>query len=121
MATVSKFCRTLSALFVIGSLVPAQSHARSWPEAGGWTIAEADDSCGMRDSFEGKGDTELTVVLNLDGSVGALITNTGWSAAEGEKYEMSWVLDEQQYDGINIGFGGRYAYRKGFIVKRPPK
>lgn len=117
MAKASKFCRRMGVPLVIAALIPAQSHAKSWPEAGGWTIAEGDDSCGMHDSFEGKGDTELTVVLNLDGSVGVLITNTGWSAVEGEKYEMSWVLDRQQYDGTNIGFGGRYAYRKGFVAK----
>lgn len=117
MAKAPKFFRRLSALIVLASLIPAHSHAKSWPAAGGWTIAEGDDSCGMHDSFEGKGDTELTVVLDLDGSVGAMITNTGWSAVEGEKYEMSWVLDGHQYDGTNIGFGGRYAYRKGFIGK----
>ena len=116
----SRLAQPLGLLILVALLTPAPSEAKSWPEAGGWTVAEADDSCGMHDSFEGKGDTELTVVLNLDGSVGAMVTNTGWSAVEGAKYEMSWELDGQQYDGTSIGYGGRYAYRKGFIAKFAP-
>jgi TonB family protein len=109
--------RLFSTILLAAALLPAELQAKSWPDAGGWSIGETDDSCAIFDSFEGKGETELFVFLYLDGSVGTSITNTGWSPTEGQKYEMSWVLNGQSYSGTNVGTGGKYAYRKGFVAK----
>lgn len=96
---------------------PTAASAKSWPDAGGWSIAEGETGCGIFSGFDGKGDTELTVLLNTDGSSGAMLTNLGWNAAEGEKYEIAWVLNGNRYEGTNFGTGRKYETRKGFVAQ----
>lgn len=90
------------------------AEARTWPSAGGWDIGEADDSCGMMMTYEGKGETELTLLKRLDGSVAMMVTNSGWSAVKGETYELSYHLNGTAWSGESFGIGDKYDVRKGF-------
>jgi TonB family protein len=98
-------------------LASQQGDARSWPDAGGWTVFENEDSCTTTSEFEGKGDTELAVTLYLNGDVMAYMTNTGWSAKSGEAYDLTWLLNGSEYTGKNVGLGKDYDSRKGFGAK----
>ncbi|MDZ3831343.1 MAG: energy transducer TonB [Sphingopyxis sp.] len=101
--------------------VPETAAARSWPETAGWTVFEGDDHCGVTMEYEGKGSSELSVGVNVDGGVIALLTNTGWSTSETESYEISWVLGDREYTGTSKGFGKSYEMRKGFGGKFGPE
>lgn len=103
--------------FMVAAVFATPASARSWPDAGGWDIVESDDSCYVSSEFEGKGDTQLTLVIYPDGQALAFMTNTGWTAKTGEEYVMSWVLNGSSYTGPNIGSGKEYDSRKGFGAK----
>lgn len=105
----------LAPLMMCAVATPSPGYARDWPDAGGWVITEVENGCGVFQEFEGKGDTQLLVVVNLDGTAAAMMTNTGWSAIKDGKYELSWHLNGSTYKGTAIGTGESYASRKGFI------
>lgn len=104
------------------SLVFAQTAAaRDWPKTAGWTIIEGDDECSIFSDFEGKGSTELLVMLNTDGTAAASLTNLRWSSAKGEKYDLRWKMNDYEYSGTAIGLGDRFDARRGFAAKFPGK
>lgn len=90
--------------------------ARGWPEAGGWSIGEADDSCGMMQTYEGKGETQLSLLISLSGSVGLVIENSDWSIVDGQKYDLDFVLNGSTYGGGAV-VGTAKGYKKGFVAK----
>jgi TonB family protein len=77
----------------------SNSYARTWPDAGGWTIAEANNGCYMTSEFEGAGDTELTLYLHIDGKQNILLENSNWSVTEGQKYPLRYLLNGSEYSG----------------------
>lgn len=94
---------------------PAQ--ARDWPSTAGWDIVEGDTFCGMMMDYDGKGSTQLLIGKNLDGSATVIVTNYGWSAQKGEKYDLSFHLDQHVFGpGKALGTGESYE-RKGFIAR----
>jgi len=96
---------------------PGTASARDWPKTAGWEVIEDTTSCAIWQDFEGKGSTELLIMLNLDGSASASLSNLDWSTAEGEKYELSWVLNGSVYTGPAFAIAKTYDVRKGFVAK----
>lgn len=93
------------------------AEARSWPTTAGWEVFEGDDYCGLGLDYEGKGETRLTVAKNLDGSALMIVTNYGWSAKKGEKYDLDFYVGMTKFSGgTSIGTGESYE-RKGFATK----
>lgn len=108
--------RKLLAMSISWALAISPAVARDWPDAGGWSIGEATDSCGMSQEYAGKGDTELTILIGLDGNVGLLIKNADWSPVNGQKYEMDYLLNGSSYGG-GAAVGVADSYKKGFVAK----
>lgn len=106
--------RQFWAAFLIGVALSTPAKAREWPKTAGWDIVQSESSCAIFEEYEGKGETNLLIVLNVDGSAGAMMTNYGWSAADDENYELSWIVNGSVYTGPAFGIGKRYETRKGF-------
>lgn len=102
---------------MIALMAPSYAHARSWPRTAGWEVIEDATSCAIWQDFEGKGSTELLVVLHVDGTASAALSNTGWSTADNEDYELSWIVNGSTYSGTAFGIGKSYEVRKGFGAK----
>jgi len=90
--------------------------ARDWPNAGGWAIGEGSEFCGMSSEYEGKGDTELMLMVGLDGNVIVSVKNSGWSPVEGQKYDLEFYLNGTSYGG-GAAVGDADGYKKGFVAK----
>lgn len=108
--------RKLVAICISGAMALSSAAARDWPDAGGWSIGEASDSCGMTQVYEGKGATDLTILVYLDGNVGLMVTNADWSPTDGQKYEMDYLLNNTSYGG-GAAVGVASGYKKGFVAK----
>lgn len=107
--------RKFVTMIISGALAISPACARDWPDAGGWSIAEGDDACGMMQDYEGKGETELLLFLNLDGKVVVSIKNSDWSAVDGQKYELEYFLNGKSYGG-GAAVGWATSYKKGFLA-----
>jgi hypothetical protein len=104
-----------AAAAAIALLAPASLvYAKSWQSPGGWEIYDDDDNCSIFREFEGKGATHLLLILFADGGSGASLTNTAWSTAKDEKYDLTWDVNGSVYTGTAFGLGDKYASRKGF-------
>ena len=97
-------------LFTLGA---TQLQARATPGAGGWEIMTGDDMCAMTQEFEGEGATQLLLGLYTNGKVAVLVTNTGWTTIESQKYEIVYVLNGAAFEG-GTSTGSRVGSRKGF-------
>lgn len=107
--------RAISWCWLMVVLVASPAYSRDWPDAGGWTVVETDGACGMSQTYEGKGESELLIWLDDDGDVGLSITNDLWSPVDGQKYEMDYFLNGKSYGGgAAVGSAGRY--KKGFVA-----
>lgn len=106
----------LTAVLATLTALGSTAEARSWPQAGGWDIAETDGGCGMGSEYEGSGETHLTVLLDADGDTFVVLTNSGWSTKEGEDYELTYILNGSSYSG-GISKGTKIEYRPGFLTK----
>lgn len=90
--------------------------ARDWPDAGGWSVVETDGACGMSQTYEGKGESELLIWLDEDGAVGLSISNDLWSPVDGQKYEMDYFLNGTSYGG-GSAVGSADGSKKGFLSR----
>lgn len=91
--------------------------ARDWPTTAGWDILEGEDYCAMHSEFEGKGDTELSLAKEIDGTAMVVLTNDDWSATKDQHYELTFFLDSTAFSGgTAIGVGDTYE-KKGFVTK----
>jgi len=106
--------RYFAAAAMFAAVAPA--YARDWPDAGGWTVVEGNDFCGMSSEYEGKGDTELLLMVDLDDDVIVSVKNSGWSPVDGQKYDLDFYLNGTSYGG-GSAVGDADGYRKGFIAK----
>jgi TonB family protein len=113
---VNRSCALLAASLLA---LPSPVAARDWPDAGGWSISQIEHACGLSMEYEGPGETNLHVVLGTDGIVILGVTNTGWSAKEGEEYELRFVLDGVEYSGGKAK-GTSLGLRPGFLTGMKP-
>lgn len=90
--------------------------ARDWPDAGGWSVVETEGACGMSQTYEGKGESELLIWLDEDGAVGLSISNDLWSPVDGQKYEMDYFLNGTSYGG-GSAVGSADGSKKGFVSR----
>ena len=102
----------LAATVALTAVNPAQ--ARDWPDADGWSIGEGTEYCGMKQEYEGKGDTELLLLLGFDGDVVISVKNSDWSPIDGQKYDLEFYLNGTGYGG-GSAVGDADEYKKGFI------
>lgn len=108
----------LTALLALA--VPTAATARTWPDAGGWTIAEGGDFCIMTSEFEGPGDSELYLTINADGLVLMADVNSAWSSQDGAVYkDITAVMGDTEYGGTDA-IGVEVNGKKGFLVKLSP-
>lgn len=108
-----------AALCALLVTMATSAHARDWPSAGGWDVAELSDSCGMVQEYEGKGETEVAILVDLSGDVALSAKNSDWSAVRGEKYEMDYLLNGTSYGG-GAAVGIVDTYKKGFVARFGP-
>lgn len=106
-----------AALGLAGFSAPVAATARDWPSAEGWDVVESDGVCGIAMTYSGKGSSELIVMLRPDGGVALQLTNTGWSASENERYDITWSFDEGGFTGPALGVGTPSDIRRGFFGK----
>ena len=97
---------------------PAVTEARTYADAGGWSIIELDDGCVMQMEFEGPGSTNLSVnVPSKPGGSWIMITNADWSSVKGQNYTgIVMSLNGMDYN-FPDALGTTFAAQKGFIVK----
>lgn len=94
--------------------------ARDWPETAGWDVFEFKDDCAIHSTFEGKGETELSLFLELNGDALLIATNSAWSIEEGEKADLTFVVNGSTYAGAaSVGVSRQYDSKKGFGAKFP--
>lgn len=102
-------------------LVSTGAEARTWPAAGGWDIVQGDDSCAITSEFQGPGDTELYLILNLDGSAILAVSNSQWSIQDKQELELSYHLNGTSYSGGKaVGITQSYI-KKGFVTRFGPE
>lgn len=108
-------------LLAAAALLSAQSAvARDWPETGGWTIVQGETMCAMSNEFEGPGDSELFIVMGVDGIILMTDVNSEWTSVEGEIYDdITAVMDGTVYGGSRA-VGAELDGKKGFTVKLDP-
>lgn len=69
--------------------------------------------------FDGPGATDLTLLQFVDGRVGMLVSNYDWSAKPDEKYEITYLLNDEGYAGESVGT--KIGIRNGFMGFFPPE
>lgn len=80
----------------------------------GWEVFRDNKSCGMTMDYDVPGETQMTVIKYAGGEIRIMITNTGWSARQGEPYDISYQLNGTAYGGAKaVGTADRA--RKGFV------
>lgn len=109
--------RVSNAVLLFATLAIAQpAEARDWPDAGGFTILEADEWCALTSEYKGPGESTLTVVIRRAGKPMVRVENYNWSAADGEKYEdISFRLNGKSYSG-GMAMGTKNEGRSGFMM-----
>lgn len=94
----------------------AVASPQNWGSVKGWDVFEADDGsyCGMVMSYEGKGSTNLSYAIEIEGSVLIAVTNYGWSTEKSKTYDLSFEFDKYTYDVVGVGLND--AVPKGFGI-----
>lgn len=105
---------TIFAIIALLFTIPATADSAGFGEAGGWTILKADDNCAMHQAFEGPGETELFLTKYANGELFIILTNSNWSAHDGGKYDLTYVIDRQQFGG-GLATGITSSMRNGFV------
>lgn len=106
--------RSLSVLSLL--TLSTSAAARPWPVTAGWEIAEAEGGCGMRQQYDGPGETDFTYILETDGDILIGAVNTGWSTHVGQHYQLRYVLNGAAYSGGN-SVGVHIGYKSGFATR----
>lgn len=114
MLTRGRLIAKLISAAAMLTLASAPAHAKSWQSPGGWEIHGDDDSCAVFREYEGKGATNLIVIMFAAGGSAASLTNTAWSSTKDELYELTWEVNGRVYSGSSFGLGEKYEARKGF-------
>jgi len=114
MRGIGEVTAALSALAFMA--IPAA--ARDWPQTSGWDVFEFDDDCAIHLTYEGKGETELTLFLNSDGSAFMAVANSAWTIEKGEKTDLTYLVNGNSYSGgPSIGVSDKYDTKKAFGSK----
>src|SRR5215217_7650910 len=100
---------------LLAASLPTIVHAKSWPSAGGWDVIQGDDHCAIHLEYEGPGDTELNVMLQLDGTVLLAMYNSNWTIKEDEKVELEYRLNGGSYGG-GKAVGLASSGKRGFVT-----
>ncbi len=98
-----------------GSILAENAAARDWSAPTGWTIAEATSGCGTVVKFEGTGNTELAIFLDIDGTVLLTAINDNWTSEEGKLYNLSFVIGTHVFNGNSVGYAREG--KRGFLTK----
>ena len=104
----------LIAAATMASMSSVPAYSKMWQSPGGWEIHDDDDNCAVFRQYEGKGATNLLVILFAAGGSAASLTNTAWSSSKDEEYELSWEVNGNVYRGSAFGLGEKFEERKGF-------
>ncbi|MBT2133944.1 hypothetical protein KK137_06320 [Croceibacterium sp. LX-88] len=68
----------------------------------------------MFDDYEGEGSTEVVLMIKDNpASTVLMITNSNWSAKDGERYELKYYLGDWVYTLESLGIE-QTSFRKGF-------
>jgi TonB family protein len=106
-----------TALLVLDWAQPVR--AREWPSAGGWDVVEGDDYCAITSEFEGPGDSELYVILQLDGKVIVSLSNNNWTIKEDDALELTFIVNGKAYGG-GKALGAPLSGKPGFVTQFEP-
>ncbi|WP_186728986.1 TonB family protein [Sphingomonas panacisoli] len=92
--------------------------ARDWPKTAGWDVIEGDDYCSIHMEFEGKGATELSLLLKTDNDIVLGMSNSGWSIADDQQEDLTFGVNGTVFSGgksVGIGdVGGKKAFVTSF-------
>ncbi len=108
----------LALLACLVSTSPAE--ARSWPDAGGWTIIEHEEYCSIFLEFEGPGDTQVNLLLFLGGGALLGVSNTNWSIKDDAALELAYEVNGSRYSGGKAIGVAVSSIRNGFASKFGP-
>ncbi|MGN6817811.1 MAG: energy transducer TonB [Sphingomonas sp.] len=93
---------------------PLPAAAREWPKTAGWDIIEFKNDCAIHSTFTGKGETDLTLFLELDGQAILLVGDGGRSG----KADLTYALDGKRYaGGPSVESGGEFEARKALAPR----
>lgn len=104
----------VSAAVAIAILPHAAHAAEIIGTRSGWEVFRNSKSCGMTRDYEVPGETQMTVLKYPAGDIRIMITNTGWSAKQGESYDISYRLNGAAYGGAKAA-GTSDRTRNGFV------
>jgi len=110
-------------VLVFASATVAQdADARDWPRTAGWDVFEYADDCAIHLEYEGKGSTELSLFLEVNGDALLVVGNEKWSIEKGEKTDLIFGVNGRVYsDGVAVGVSDKYASKKSFATKFGPE
>lgn len=79
-------------------------------QVGSWTVGSGAGGCLATLTYEGSGETRLSIAVNADdGNQRLLVTNANWSSSTGNTYGLHFAIDRGSYTvtavGIEHGFG----------------
>lgn len=92
-------------------MLSSAAYAYTPRNVAGWDVGpmyDADGSCIVETSFEGKGGSQLRLVLNPERGVYVILSNSYWSVAKGDDLRLSYHFSSGSYvdvkaKGIDAG------------------
>lgn len=101
--------------------VTLASYLEVWPSRGSWDISKYDVRCLAGQSYEGAGETRLTLSVELDGTSRLIAVNQNWTTVEGVDYpEVTVLIDDTPYrGGIARGVKSSFSAGSGLLVEMP--
>jgi hypothetical protein len=112
--------KSLSIISGIAALLLFQQHpanGKTWPSSGGFAVSETMDGCELSATFNGRGETQLSVLLGFSEDNYITITNGLWSADEGRVYnDISFGFQGSDFSGGTV-LGIKDGFRTGFVAK----
>jgi hypothetical protein len=98
-------------------LASTPAGARQWPDTAGWEVHEAANFCYMWMDYEGPGETEFSLAIDIDDRVMFMIVNRDWSVEPGKPYKIAVDMADQTLTGPATGEkGDAYPYKRGLRV-----
>jgi TonB family protein len=83
---------------------------------GGWRIDPALDFCLLREDPE-SADREFLIFLQIDGSIGIAMTDSGWTMRRGEEIELLLEAGSQRFEHVGATTIQPSAFLHGFRAK----
>ena len=104
-------------VIALNLMICAAAFGKSWPSSGNFDVAEFESGCFLNATYEGRGETELSLMLGFDGDNFITVENALWSAEEDKIYsDIAFEFQMRSYTGGTV-LGIKANFKSGFGAK----